>query len=412
MTLLNVGHNYHVFGGSDQYMLFLGEMLEARGHRVIPLAARDPKNRPTPWAELFPPRVETKDPSASDLARFVFSPEARRAVREVLRRAEIDLAHLHIYYGQLTSAILEPLRSAGVPIVQTLHEYKLLCPVYSMISNGEVCEACGGHAFYRALPRRCNRGSVVRTAVNVAEAYVSRWLGDVRKVDHFFASSDFLRDKMIEHGVGAEKVSTLNNFVEVDRFEPAPEPGGPFVFFGRIERLKGVFTLARAAAAVPGTEVILAGTGWADAELRAFVEREGLTNVRLVGFQRGDALRDLIRGSRACVVPSEWYENCSLAILESMAYAKPVITTSMGGSPELVRHGETGLVVPPADADALGAAMATLEAQPAEARRMGLAGRERIEREYAPSVHYARLMELYERVLGHPVPPPAGQAVG
>lgn len=400
MRVLNVGHRYHVRGGSDRYMIGLEQLLDARGHEVIPFAAKSPENRDTPWAEHFPPGVNVDNPALGDVARYFYSLPARTGMRDVLREADPDLAHLHIYYGQLTASILAPLREAGVPVVQSLHEYRLACPVYTFISRGDICEACRGRKFWHALPRRCKDGSLARTAARVAEAYVSKWAGDARKVDHFIAVSEFMREKMIEHGVtGPEDITTLHNFVDPDRLEPAEEPGDIFVYFGRIAPVKGIETLVEAAAPLEDTYLVIVGEGPQREQLEAMVDERELDHVRFVGFQSGQKLHDWVRRAVAVVLPAEWYENCPMSVLESMGLGRPVIGARIGGIPELIDDGEDGWLFPSGDVEALRDRLLEAAQQPRAAHRMGQAARRKVEREFSPEVHYRRLMEIYGVVL-------------
>jgi glycosyltransferase involved in cell wall biosynthesis len=400
MRILNAGHHHHVQGGSDRAMLRLGELLEARGHTVVPFASQHPENRPSKWDDYFPPGVDTQAPSPSDAARFVYSPEARWQMGRLLEDGgPFDLAHLHIYYGQLTASILKPLVEAEVPTVQTLHEYKLTCPVHSHLSQGEICEACAGHAFWRALPRRCNEGSLARTALSVLEASVSRALGDAHRIDHFIAVSDFLREKMIEHDVAApDDITTVHNFVDPDRFEPSRRRGEHVLYFGRIAPEKGLRTLIDAAAPLTDLPVRIAGTGEQREALESEVARRGLDHIEFVGVRNGADLWDLVRGSICTLLPSEWYENCPMAVLESLACARPVIGADIGGIPELVDDSVDGRLFPSGDVEALREALVWMQTHRGEAVEMGRRGREKIEERFSPEQHYRQVREVYAEV--------------
>ncbi|MFB6230932.1 MAG: glycosyltransferase family 4 protein [Salinibacter sp.] len=401
MRILNAGHHYHVQGGSDRCMLRLGELLEAQGHTVVPFASQHPDNRPSRWDGYFPTGVDTRDPSLSDAAHFVYSPEARRQMARLLKDGgPFDLALLHIYYGQLTASILKPLDEAGVPIVQTLHEYKLTCPVHSHLSQGEICEACAGHAFWRALPRRCNEGSLARTALSVLEASVSRALGDAHRIDHFIAVSDFLRDKMIEHDVaGPDDITTVHNFVDPDRFEPSTQEGKHVLYFGRIAPEKGLRTLIDAVAPLTDLPVRIAGTGEQREALEAEVARRGLDHIEFVGFQNGEELWDLVRRSICTVLPSEVYENCPMAVLESLACARPVIGADIGGIPELIDDSVDGRLFPSGDVEALREALVWMQTHRGEAVAMGRQGRKKVEEHFSPEHHYRQVQDVYSEVV-------------
>lgn len=400
-VVLNAGQNYRITGGSDRYMLALGGLLESRGHQVVPFAAAHPDNLPTPWQPYFPPQVDFVRPSARDLLRYVYSASAADAMRRLLGSVKVDVAHLHIYYGQLTAAILRPLREAGVPVVQTLHEYKLVCPTYALQAHGRPCQACEGRHFWRAVQQRCNRGSLARSALSAVEAYVSRALGALDGVQHFIAVSDFLRNKVIELGVPAHKVTRLHNFVSCAGVQPACEPGGYFLYLGRLERNKGIFTLLDAVAPLTEMPLVIAGDGSERAALAVAVEQRGLAHVRVVGFQRGQELEALVRGSICTVAPSEWYETFGLTLTESFVHGRPVVASAIGGMPEVVSDGTDGWLFPPGDVEALRERLRWMWAHRAEAVAMGHAGREKVETRFSPERHYEGLMSIYQRAGVH-----------
>jgi len=397
MRVLNVSQNYFVRGGSDTQYFALEKLRRERGHEVIPFAAADDRNRPTPWSPYFPQAAEFEKPRPMDIARFLYSADAKRKIRTLIQEYRPDVAHLHIYYGKLTSSILAPLREAGIPIVQTLHEYKLICPVYTLISQDEICEACEGRYFWRALPRTCNRGSLTRTALSVVESYTSRWLGSLDSIDCFLAVSDFVREKMIQCGVPPERITTLMNYVDPIEVRPAGEIGDTIVYYGRVESVKGVFTLVEA---IGGLDIplLIVGDGEAKPELQALVARQGWENVRFLPFQSREALAAILRASLCTVLPSNWYEPFGMTILESFQFARPVIASAIGGIPEVIKEGSDGILVPPGDVQALREAIISMVEHPDRAQRMGLVGHEKTHQQFGPERFYKQLMEVYDRV--------------
>ena len=351
MIVLSASQNYYLRGGSDRVFIETNQILERHGQRVIPFTARDERNLPTPWSGYFPSAADFDQPGLIDLARYVYSLPAQRAVERLLTVERPDIAHLHIYYGKLTSSILRPLHQAGIPIVQSLHEYKLVCPVYTLVSNGRICEACQGHRFYRALPRRCNRASLARTGLSVLESYVSRWGGAWSGIDHFIAVSNFMREKMIRLGLPADRITTVYNFVDLAAVEPNPQPGRYLLYSGRLERIKGLLTLLEAIAPLRQVPLKIAGEGSARAEIEAYIEEHNLSQVELLGFKSGAELSDLIHNCLAVVVPSQWYETFGLAIVEAFAHGRPAIGSRIGAIPELIESGRDGFLVSPREAE-------------------------------------------------------------
>ncbi len=398
LTVLNVSQNYHVRGGSDRYFFVMGELLEKHGHRVIPFTAKQPQDEPSSWSEYFPEGVNFQSPTALDVGRFIYSHRAAQAMNRMLDEHPVDIAHLQIYYGQLTASILAPLRRAGVPIVQTIHDLKLVCPVYSLMSHGKICEDCQGKHFWKGIVKRCNRGSLARSALSVAEAYASRWLGAVDHIDQFISVSGFQRDKLVELGVPGEKITVVHNFIDVDPNEPEPVPGDYILYFGRIERLKGVYTLLDAAKRAPDVKLVLVGEGDAYDEVAGLIEEQGIGNVALRGFAKGDELKQLIQGSLATVLPSEGYDNCPMAVLESLGMGKAVIGSRIGGIPELVDDSEDGFLVTPGDGKDLAERMNWMWNHRSEVAAMGLRGRGKVVRRFDAQTHYLRIADVYRNV--------------
>ncbi|MBT8421960.1 MAG: glycosyltransferase, partial [Gammaproteobacteria bacterium] len=352
------------------------------------------------YARYFPRTANSENPTPADAFRFIYSRSAHRNISQLLSEQQPDIAHLHIYYGKLTASILPPLTDSGVPVVQTLHEYKLLCPVYTCVRDERICEDCGGKQFWKATAHRCNRGSLVRSLASSIESYTSNLLGNRDRIDHFIGVSHFMTEKMRSIGIPEDKLSTVHNFVDTSRHEAARAEGDYLLYFGRLEATKGLFTLLEALRETPGLRCIIAGSGPALDSLRATAERYGLTNVEFPGFISGEKLHDLVRGSICTILPSEWYENCPMSVLESLALGRPVIGARIGGIPELINDGIDGLLVEPGNAAQLAAALCELGENPAAAARMGAAGREKVQREFSPDVHYAKIQAVYDRVLG------------
>jgi glycosyltransferase involved in cell wall biosynthesis len=399
LRVLQISQNYHVRGGSDVMFLQNIALLEKHGHRVIPFTARSDKNLPGPYNHYFPAGANFEHPGPMDLIRFIYSRPARKAIEIIIRRFKPQIAHLHIYYGKLTPSILSPLKMARIPVVQTIHEYKLICPVYRMISNGKICEECRGKHFWRALPRRCNRGSFLRTLLNVTETYFSHWLGAVDKINTFIAVSDALREKYINCGLPREKFVTIRNWVDASKVRPADQQGQYFLYFGRIEQLKGIFTLMDAMAGLPHIRLLLVGDGEARQAVIDQIRQQGWKHIECLGFKQGPELQYLIHNSICTIIPSEWHEPFPTTVMESFANARPVIVAEIGGIPELIVDGKDGFLFPPGDARALREKILWLYEHPRQAVQMGQAGREKVETNFNATRYLNELLVVYKKAL-------------
>ncbi len=391
---------YYEKAGAEAYVFRLTRLLEQAGHTVIPFAMQHPSNLPSPYARHFVSQVEFRGRRNvfTDLgraARVIYSTEARAKLAQLLREEPVDIAHLHNIAHQLSPSILTPLARAGVPMIQTLHDYKLLCPVYTFRSQGEVCERCKHGHFWNAVLRRCNADSLPLSMTSAAEATLHRLVGSYRRVHVFHCPSLFLMAKLMEHGVPRERLAFVPHFVDASSYAPAYGGGRYALFAGRLSEEKGLFTLLEAHRVTPGLELVIAGDGPLRAALEARVKPEQRARLTFAGHLVGEAYDRAWAGAACLVLPSEWYEVRPMVIHEASARGKPVVSTRLGTIPEIVEDGATGLLVPPASPAELGAAMKRLVEDPASAEAMGRAGRAMVETRYAPLPHLAAMLDVY-----------------
>ncbi|WP_375271294.1 glycosyltransferase family 4 protein [Sphingomonas sp.] len=413
MRILNVSQNYFVVGGMDVAMFTLERVLRDHGHAVIPFAAADAANAETPFAGYFPaaPRTEA---SGASLLRTLYAPGARAALARLLDEHPVDLVHLHSYFKRLTPAILPELRRRGLPVVQTLHEYRAVCPVSTLFRDGHVCTDCAHGAYAHVIRHRCAGGSLARSAWNYAEMRLSDWLGHKRDIARFVTVSDYQRDMLIAMGMEADKLVTVHHPVELPPAPPDPRAGEHVLFFGRLETAKGADLLPEIAAGladagledaglrdagVGNARLVIAGDGSRRAEIARAVDARGLTNVVFAGMLRGAALDDAIARASCVIVPSLWPEAFGLTAVEALAHGTPVVASAIGGMLDTVRDGVDGYLVPPGDVAAMVERVRRLVADPARARAMGLAGRARMATDFSADVFYDRTMRVYEDAL-------------
>jgi len=401
MKVLAANKYYFVKGGAERYFFELNRILEARGHEVVPFAMEHEWNEPSDYASHFA-SFEAFDETdglaarARAAARILYSREARRRIERLVDETRPDVAHLHNIAHQLSPSILWGLRSKGVPVVQTLHDFKLVCPNYSMFVDGETCERCGTWRYYNAVLHKCMRGSVTSSALVALEAYVHKLLGSYAKnVDVFVAPSRQLRDRMVAHGVDSGKIVHLPYSIAIDEYTPTYGANGYGVYVGRLSTGKGLETLVRALSKAREVRLKIVGSGPLEESLKASTAE--LPNVEFEGYREGEELRSLVSGALFVAVPSECFENSPLTVYEAFAQGKPVVGARQGGIPELVSEGESGLIFETGNADDLADKMVEMWEGPDRAVEMGRAARVRVETEFGPDVHYERVMEIYER---------------
>jgi glycosyltransferase involved in cell wall biosynthesis len=409
MRILHVNKYVYRRGGAEGYMQDVAALQAAAGHEVAFFGMTHPDNPPLPYAADFPPYIELEPPPAGTLARakaaarMVYSTSSRRGLAAVVDDFRPDVVHLHNVYHQLSPSILRPLVDRRVTSVMTLHDYKLACPSYQFLANGQVCTACLDGKFRHAVQLRCKDGSLASSALLAAETRLHRTLRAYAPVRVFISPSRFLAGKMVEAGVFPERMHVLNNFVDPAGIEPKASPGGGVVFAGRLSREKGVDTLVAAAEQLPdGIHVDVAGEGPQLAALQAQADQQAPGRVRFHGRLAKADLLALLRTAAVAVVPSRWHENMPMAVLEAFACGLPVVTTDLGGLPELVTPGEDGAIVAADNPTGLAQALTDIVSDPERAFTMGKSARAKLESTFAPEDHLRRLHALYDLAAGGP----------
>ena len=385
-------------GGSEVVMFQERDFLLRSGHQVVDFSMQDERNLPSDDARHFVGRQHYRGETGKlgklgSALSLIHSPEAVRKIGALIAETRPDLVHCHNIYHQLTPSIIGAAKRLGVPVVLTLHDYKPVCPTYNRLRHGEPCSACLDGDFAQVLRHRCADGSLGKSALLYAEARVQRWMGNYEKVDAFIAPSRFMREA-IGHRIPESRVRLLYNGVDTGAIEASGADEGYALYLGRLSAEKGVETLLRAhAASSAAWPLVVAGTGPLEVRLRQQYDR-----ARFIGHVTGAELQSAITRAAVVVVPSEWYENCPMSVLEAMAYGKPVVGSRMGGIPELVEDGVTGQLFESGNAGELGAQLDRLMGDAGLRRRMGDAGRARVEREFSLARHNEGLMDIYRNV--------------
>ncbi len=403
VRVLAVNKFFYLRGGCERYFFALEELLKTMGHEVRHLSMKHPRNRPSPDLKYFVSEVdfsrnESLGRSIEKGLRVIYSPQAKRAMEAVLRDTAPDIVHLHNIAHQLSPSILLPLKNGGPPVVQTMHDYKLVCPIYVLARNGRTCEDCRGGRYYNVAVKGCHPGGFGAAVANAAEMYLHRSiLKSYDAVDIFICPSNAMLEKMLSFGIPENRLAHVPHFIPVEEYSPRSGPKDYYVYAGRLSREKGLLTLMEAAASVPDMKLLVLGEGPLEEELKTRFGSKPW--IELGGYLHGDELMDALAGAAFSVLPSQCYENSPLAVMESFALGVPVVASRIGGLPEMVTGGETGLLVRPGDAEDLASAISWLAANPKETERMGAVARRFAEREYSADAHYGRLMEVYGRAL-------------
>jgi len=411
MRLLAVHRWRHRKGGAEGVHLDHLALFRERGWACADFAVDHPDNEPSDWSGYFPAPFAPRGGVAAlaSLPRFFHSREAGENFARLIDDFRPDVIHVHGIYHHLTNAILAPARQRGVPIVYTLHDYKLICPAYHFYTpqNG-VCERCRGGQQWRCLTNRCTQGPLAMDALYALDGWIQWHGGALRNaVSRFVGPCRFIVDKFAEHGFDREKLRFVPNFFESADDAPVATDavaalreahGRHALYFGRLSPEKGIDVLIDAAAAA-NAPLTIVGDGPQRGALEAQARALG-ARCLFTGRLSGAALWAEVEAATAVALPSLWYEIAPKSVLEAQARGKPVVATRIGGLPELVEDGENGLLVEPGDriglADALRRVLAMDEGSLAA---MGAKGREQATTRFTRDRYYREMTAIYAELV-------------
>jgi glycosyltransferase involved in cell wall biosynthesis len=398
--LLNINSYHYRRGGSDVVYFEHAALMQAQGWDNCFFAMHHPKNEPSPWSEYFIDELEfghaySWQQKLTMAAKAIYSFEAQRKLRRLLSDHKPQIAHLHCIYHHLSPSILPVLHKAGVPVVMTAHDLKIACPAYKMLNRGGICERCKDGSVINVIKHRCVRDSLGASAIVAAESGLQRSLQLYKRyLTKIVVPSRFFLNKFVEWGWDAEQFVHVPNYVDAAQFEPQYNPGDYFLYFGRLAPEKGVATLLKAAKA-SGIRLKIAGTGPEQALLQQ-LNTDLNAGAEFLGFVAGDNLKQLVKQAKAVVLPSEWYENAPMSVLESMALGKPVIGANIGGIPELI-DSSTGWTFTSGDAQALSQLLESVDhMQPELLAEIGREARKRVIMHFNRENYIESMLEIYE----------------
>jgi glycosyltransferase involved in cell wall biosynthesis len=396
-------------GGSERYMFALSGALTARGHQVVDFSMQDDRNLPSRYSHHFAPHRDYDARGVEALRAvpaFIRSRAAARRMSDLLDEVVPDVAHLHNIYHQLTPSIIAPLSRRGIPVVMTLHDYKLVCPSYTMFAKGAPCYRCRGGRFYQAALTAC-AGSRARSTFLALEAYWQRISRVYDRVDCFIAPSEYLCNIMRAAGVPAARIEY------VPQLSPNPDnsvtmtgeetrvldglPGRFIAFVGRLSPEKGLAVLIDAVQRLRGIHLVVVGDGPQAGELRAECQARHLDHVTFVGHLGRAATERVIARCVALVIPSLWAENAPMVVLEAARAGTPVIGSNSGGLCELMER-TAGLAVTPGNVDELARGIEQVWNDATARERAGRAWRLH-GGVHEPAEHVAAIESVYTRAV-------------
>lgn len=401
MKILLINKFFFSFGGSETALFQTAKMLRESGHEVIFFSMTHPKNNEARESFYFVSRVDFEKMESwwatiKAVRRLLFGKDSHVKLEELLRKEKPDIAHLHNIYHHLSPAIIATLKKCGVPVVMTLHDYKIVCPAYKLFSHGAVCENCRGRRFYWCVLKKCVKNSRLKSLLCTIE--VARHRRFYEMIDAFISPSRFLMSKMAEMGFQMH-CRYIPNVISLQQKSSAVAVDPPqILYFGRLVEEKGIGLLIGAMKGIPATCLIV-GRGPGKKALQTLAARNPDASIQFLDHQPFSALEAIIRRSAMVVIPSLWHENNPYSIIESFSLGVPVVAARSGGIPELVIDRESGLLFTAGSGADLREKIVLLLNNPALGRELARKARRHLEQHFHPDRHCEELLGLYREVI-------------
>ncbi len=385
LKILTIHNEYKYYGGEDVVVESESDLLSRNGISVDKYIVSNKDTLRNGYLH-----------TASALSRSHYNKNSFAAVKEVCKQTKPDLAHVHNCWFSLSPAIYSAIRSENIPVVQTLHNYRLLCVNAKLFRGGKPCMDCVGKGVWQGILHGCYHDSRVLSAVAARMIQQSRrrrtWTNEI---DTYIALNDFCRNLFVESGIPARKIAVKPNFVQDSGHDPSCRQRGG-IFIGRLSEEKGVDLLLNAWKGIDDYPLTIVGDGPLAGHAAKIIAAENLGNIRLLGRRSRSECLELLRKSAFLVFPSLWYETFGNSIVESFSCGRPVIAANQGAMAELVVEGGTGLLFNPGDANDLAARIRWMIDNSGECKAMGLNARTEYERKYTAEKNFETLIKIYK----------------
>lgn len=377
LHVLQVHNRYRRVGGEDRVVGAESELLREAGHTVSAHTTQNPLDAL---------------PAIGKLSRAAWNGAAARAVRADIDRLRPDVVHMHNTWFSLTPAVVDAARIAGVPVVMTLHNYRLICANSNLFRDGAPCEKCVGSHPWHGVVHGCYNDSRLMSIPASATIAYNRRRGTWEDVELFLALTPFARDRFVAGGISPERIRVRPHFVSDpgQRLVP-PAASDEVVYVGRLSPEKGITHLVEAANRQETYRLVVVGDG----PLRDELEREAGPRVQFTGPLSGSQVQERMRRSRVLAFPSTCYETFGLVLAEAMAAGLPILASDLGGSRDIV--GDAGRLLPPGDASLWAAAFESLDDEWVD--RTSAIARKRWEALFSPSAALPTLEASYRHVI-------------
>lgn len=412
MKVLLIDNFHYRRGGAEVVYLNTADMLLEHGHEVVFFSQKWDENIETNDSKYFPTGYSVRSVGVLNklkcIRNYFYNTDAAVSLDSLIKTEKPDIAHIHLFWGGLSPSIYRMLKRHNIPIVHSVHDYRMVCPGYAF-KNGkdEICEKCEGKKFYHCLLNRCSKGSLLMSALMTSEMYYRNWAHHPADyIDRFLYVSHFCEEKHMQYDKKflPEKSVVLYNFSNSDVLKCKNSTLDTFdnyyLYYGRLSFEKGIPTLIDAFSKYTDLKLKVVGTGPLDEQLKSKCRNINANNIEFLGFKTGAELYNLIANAKFVCVPSEWYENNPMTIVESYSLRTPVIGAAIGGITEIVVDGKTGFTFESGNVESLCAAIdKTLSVDKDTYKSMKQHAEDFASENFNPEKYCQKLIEIYKALI-------------
>lgn len=403
MKILQINKFYYKRGGSESHFIALVNLLRKSNHQVSVFSTENRKNISSTKDDYFIQEIDMSLRNAKKGLNLFYNFKAMRELKKIILSNRPDVVHVHNISHHFSPAILKLFKKFDLPVIMTVHDYKLICPNYKLFNKGKVCEKCIRGRYSQCFLNKCVKNSYLGSLVLSLEAYWAKWKKYYDSVDIFIAPSQFMQSKLIEAGIADKKIKYLPNFLEEvednNIFLENEREENYILFLGRLSEEKGLNILIDSFRKIKNKRVKLkiAGEGFLQERLRKIITKLDLSDrIEFLGYKSGEELKKIILRSKFIVVPSLWYENAPYTILEAYAFKKAVLGARTGGIPEIIEEEETGLTFQADDSQDLAKKIDYLLENNEKLKVMGRNGNLFLKYCFNEKNYLDRLLEIYK----------------
>lgn len=409
MKVIVANYRYYIAGGPEKYMFKFMEAARKRGIEVIPFSVQNPKNEKTEYSKYFAkPRAkqvmyaDTKKTLSNYWGMFcatVWNFDAEKRLKKLVRDTRPDAIYILHEINHLSPSIIRVAKKENVRVIHRISDFFMFCPKYDFLCGEDVCEACIHGDYSKAIANKCVKGSSMGTRLRVFAMKLYKKMNIFDEVDHFVATCQFSRDKLIEGGIPQNKITCIPTFIDTSGITPCYEHNRYFLFLGRMAKQKGTIYAIGAMKYLKDTDFVLkiTGTITEDEEdqkiWKYIVDNQLEDKIIFTGFVHGQELEELLCKATCIVCPAIWYENMPNTVIEAYAYGKPVIASRLGSFQNIVDDNVTGFLFEAKNSLDMAEKMKRFCDDLDLSMRMGKNARSKCEIEFNEEIHMKKWIE-------------------